>query len=65
MVNFNKCLFIIKYWFSQCFEILTLRTKPKDDKDKNIDENNYKDISEYHVIKDDINNFVTIDTMIR
>ena len=61
MVNFNNCLFTIKYWFSQCFEILTLRTKPKDDDH----ENKYKSISEYNIIEDDINNFVMIDTMTR
>jgi hypothetical protein len=25
---FKKCLFTVKYFFSQCFEIATLRTKP-------------------------------------
>jgi len=69
MVNFNKCLFIIKYCFSQCLEIMSLRIKPKDEKDcnhyKNDDENKYKSISEYDINEDDINNFVMIDTMIR
>jgi hypothetical protein len=60
----------MKYFFSQCFEIVTLRTKPKDDEDskhsKNDDEeNNYKSISEYDINEDDINNFIIIDNMIR
>ena len=70
MVNFNNCLYMMKYFFSQCFEIVTLRTKPKDDEDskhsKNDDEeNNYKSISEYDINEDDINNFIIIDNMIR
>lgn len=28
MVNFNICFLKINYFFSQCFEIVTLRTKP-------------------------------------
>ena len=77
MVNLNNCLYtmkyfslyIMKYFFSQCFEILTLRTKPKDDEDENHcknddEENNYKSISEYDTV-DDINNFVIIDNIIR
>jgi hypothetical protein len=57
----------MKYFFSQCFEIVTLRTKPKDDEySKNDDEeNNYKSISEYDINEDDINNFIIIDNMIR
>ena len=67
MVNFNNCLYMMKYFFSQCFEIVTLRTKPKDDEySKNDDEeNNYKSISEYDINEDDINNFIIIDNMIR
>ena len=66
MVNFNKCLFTMKYCFSQCFEIMSLRTKPKDDEDKNIDDyNKYKSISEYDINEDDMYNFVVIDTMLR
>jgi hypothetical protein len=48
---------------------MSLRIKPKDEKDcnhyKNDDENKYKSISEYDINEDDINNFVMIDTMIR
>ena len=29
MINCNKFLFIVKYFFSQCFEIVSLRTKPE------------------------------------
>ena len=66
MVNFNKYLFTMKYCFSQCFEIMSLRTKPKYNEDKNIDDyNKYKSISEYDINEDDINNFVMIDTMCR
>jgi hypothetical protein len=61
MVNFNKCCFTIKYFFFQCFEIVTFRTKPKDDED----ENKYKSINEYDINEDDINNFIIIDNMIR
>ena len=66
MVNFNNCLYIMKYFFTQCFEVVTLRTKPKDDKhDKDEDTKIYKSISEYDINEDDINNFVIIDNMIR
>jgi hypothetical protein len=55
MVNFNKCLLTMKYFFSQCFEVLTFRTKSKDDNDDN----------KYNIIEDNINNFIIIDTMFR